>query len=185
MVEPTTSQGACSFAAVQQTRLVIMSKTKLPLFVYGTLVPGAENYSAFLAGRTTEEYPAWIVGAALYSDGRYPYLATTADLVQPTDRVVGTLVRVKSACYTQTMADIDWLEGYVEGAKTTMYERRCWTVYAREQSVRAWVYVAGPQAILASRVGIMRKVPHQSWAATGIPENSEKRSCHGKVHCCD
>jgi gamma-glutamylcyclotransferase (GGCT)/AIG2-like uncharacterized protein YtfP len=149
-----------------------MSNTKLPLFVYGTLVSGAENYAAFLAGRTTEERPAWIGGAALYSDGRYPYLVTTADLVQSTDRVAGTLVWIKSACYEQTMADIDWLEGYVEGAKPTMYERRYWTVYASEQSVRAWVYVAGPQAILASRVGIMRKVPHQSWASACIPENS-------------
>jgi gamma-glutamylcyclotransferase (GGCT)/AIG2-like uncharacterized protein YtfP len=115
----------------------------IPLFVYGTLIPGESNYPRYLAGRDERTLPATLDGAVLYTHGPFPYLVRAAELVQPGDYVAGVLVWITPADYAQTLAAIDRLEGYSEGGSDNHYERIPCTVETEEGSYTAWAYEAG------------------------------------------
>ncbi len=122
----------------------------LPFFVYGTLKPGEENYPRYLAGRTAEERPATISGAALYTEGRYPFLVIDPRLVQPDEQVTGVLIALKPGHYYSALRYIDDLEGYQPGNPHNWYERIVHPVQpaaAHATPVEAWVYVAGADIV--------------------------------------
>ncbi|HMQ31224.1 MAG TPA: gamma-glutamylcyclotransferase [Chloroflexaceae bacterium] len=135
----------------------------LPFFVYGTLRPGEHNYARLLAGRTSAEAPAALAGAALFTEGPYPFLVTAPDLAGPGDLVRGDLVALPPALYGPVLAQLDALEGYVAGSAANLYERVVIEVAAADGPRRAWVYVAGAAALARIRSGAMRRIPGGAW----------------------
>lgn len=136
---------------------------QLPLFVYGTLKPGGSNYPRYLAGRTVAEQPASLAGAALYTEGAYPYLVINAGLASRTERVNGVLVTIRPHVYAKTLALIDDLEDYRPDNPWNEYERITQRVQTATGQAEAWVYVAGPSVLPAIRVGRLTKVPGGTW----------------------
>jgi gamma-glutamylcyclotransferase (GGCT)/AIG2-like uncharacterized protein YtfP len=116
---------------------------QLPLFVYGTLRHGQENYS-LLRGNTVAETPAVIERMALYSLRAYPMI------VEGDSVVCGELMTLHPRIYTRLLADLDQLEGYEPGIDRT--EGRT--------ELAAWVYV-GDARILAQEPHIL--VAHGDW----------------------
>lgn len=137
----------------------------VPLFVYGTLKPGGENYTDYLAGRTLHEQPAWIVGAALYTAGPFPYLVIRNGLAQPTEYVHGVLLTIRPEMYSATLQTLDDLEEYRPGAIGNLYERITHPVQTTDGQVAAWVYVAGSPVLAQIRTGRLRKILGGNWNA--------------------
>jgi gamma-glutamylcyclotransferase (GGCT)/AIG2-like uncharacterized protein YtfP len=108
----------------------------LPVFVYGTLMRGFNNYR-LLEGRCDRETPAFIKGE-LYlvsAMGGFPCLL-------PGDQnISGTLMDIPSYCFSDVLADLDSLEGYRAEIDSGMYLRRADTVVTATGDVRdCWVY---------------------------------------------
>lgn len=138
----------------------------LPFFVYGTLKPGEPNYARLLAGQTASEAPASLAGAALFTEGPYPFLTTAADVLRPGDTVVyGTIVALRPSVYDLVLADLDRLEGYVEGGAQNLYERVAMEVATDGGPRRAWVYIAGAATLAQIRAGALRYIPGGTWAS--------------------
>jgi gamma-glutamylcyclotransferase (GGCT)/AIG2-like uncharacterized protein YtfP len=140
-----------------------MIQRNMPFFVYGTLIPGQENYPRFLAGRTLQETPSSIRGAVLYTEGRYPYLVVDSTLAQPSDEVSGYLIHIKPHLYDAVLEHVDQLEGYRAYKTANWYERVCREIQTERGNVRAWVYVAGVRLIGSLRVGLLRRMKENSW----------------------
>ncbi|MFE7032233.1 gamma-glutamylcyclotransferase family protein [Streptomyces sp. NPDC057621] len=118
--------------------------SRLPFFVYGTLLRGEGNHDAFLRGRTLSETPAILTGAVLYEGPGYPY---AVEAPEDSGAVVhGELVTADPAAYPQLLAALDELEEYAPGDPANLYERvaRDVTRATDGARVRAWVYVAAP-----------------------------------------
>jgi gamma-glutamylcyclotransferase (GGCT)/AIG2-like uncharacterized protein YtfP len=135
-----------------------------PLFVYGTLKHGEYNYPPYLAGRTTHELPATILGAVLYTDGTYPFLVVGAGLTQPSDRVCGMLMHIHPLLYDEVLRRVDGLEEYVAGAPDNWYERTVQTVQTDKGPVEAWAYVAGAQVLAAIGQGHFARMTGGVWS---------------------
>lgn len=130
---------------------------QLPIFVYGTLRHGQDNYW-LLRGRTLAETPATIARMQMFSVGAYPVLIEKNDddaLVQ------GQLMLLHPQFYTDLLASMDQLEGYRAGDETSLFRRveRCVrTVSGRE--TRAWIYLINP-AYLPTMQCLY--IPHGDW----------------------
>ncbi|MDX3328964.1 gamma-glutamylcyclotransferase [Streptomyces sp. ME02-6979-3A] len=95
-----------------------MSDTQLPLFVYGTLLPGEPNHDRFLRGRTCQERPAVLPGALLYEGPGYPYA------VEGHGTVHGALVTAAPGAYAELLGLLDDLEEFLgPGHPRNLYER--------------------------------------------------------------
>lgn len=137
---------------------------KYPLFVYGTLKRGESNYSFYLAGRTTCEQLATLICAALYTEGRYPYLVAGAGLTGSAEQVYGTLMTIHPDHYIEVMQHIDGLEDYTPGDPNNWYERVIQTVQIAEGPIEAWTYVAGTKVLTAIQAGRYMKIPGGMWS---------------------
>lgn len=136
---------------------------QLPFFVYGTLKPGQANYRRLLAGYTHAERPAVITGAALYTDGVYPYMVAGQPYAGPLDRVTGWLVAVRPEVYGRILRRIDWLEDYRAGRADNIYERVVLTAHSDGSTVVAWCYVAGPPVRERIRARLLRRCRASAW----------------------
>lgn len=134
-----------------------------PLFVYGTLKHGESNYPRYLAGHTTHEQPATLFSAALYTEGRYPYLVIDAGLVASTEQVSGTLMTIRHDRYAEVMRHIDSLEAYTPGDPENWYERVIQTIHTAAGPVQAWTYVAGKRVLADIHAGRFTKIPGGLW----------------------
>jgi len=115
-----------------------MSEAHLPVFVYGTLRPGAGNYPRYLAGRTQKEQPAWTRGLLfLVRAEDYPYLTDGPGSVR------GELIDLAPEHYVTLLAALDRLEDYVPAQpQASLYLRRPREVILTDGTVRqAWVYL--------------------------------------------
>jgi gamma-glutamylcyclotransferase (GGCT)/AIG2-like uncharacterized protein YtfP len=133
-------------------------QVQLPLFVYGTLRRGQENYT-LLRGHTLSELPATIEGMALYSLHAYPMILE-ADVAGAL--VHGDLLTLHPRLYVSLLEDLDQLEGFrpdaVEQSRFRRVERCVKTGSGHE--VMAWIYVGNP-AILTSEAHV--QIPHGDW----------------------
>lgn len=75
----------------------------LPIFVYGTLMPGFSNYRVYLEGKTEKELPATAKGK-MYDVGSFPAV------VDGDRNVKGYLIYIKSNC-EKILKSLDELEG--------------------------------------------------------------------------
>lgn len=133
-----------------------------PFFVYGTLKPGESNYERLLSGRTAAEIPARLEGAALYSNGAYPYLVIAPD-ADAEDVAHGYLIYPADAGYPAVLAELDHLEGYVEGRAGNEYERVAVQTLTADGPVEAWVYVAGATPLARIRRGELQRIGGGVW----------------------
>lgn len=134
-----------------------------PIFVYGTLKRGEPNYARLIAGRSRAEEPAHLAHAALYDFGPYPFLVLEDDLVAPDDVAYGQLITLRDEVYAAALADLDQLEGYVEGGMSNLYERVLHGVLTPTGPRPAYVYVAGAQMLAQIRAGALPKIPGGVW----------------------
>jgi gamma-glutamylcyclotransferase (GGCT)/AIG2-like uncharacterized protein YtfP len=137
----------------------------LPFFVYGTLKPGEPNYARYLAGQTASEAEATLPGAALFTEGPYPFLVTAPDVLGPGESVHGVIVALRPPVYELVLADLDRLEGYVPGGAQNLYERVALDVVTSAGPRRAWVYIAGEATLELVRAGRLRHIPGGVWVA--------------------
>lgn len=136
-----------------------------PLFVYGTLKPGKCNYAPFLAGQTSAEQPATLSGAALYTQGPYPYLVVDPDLAAPAEHVTGNVITLRSQVYEAVMLQVDRLEDYIPDDEYNEYERVVREVQTAEGPVQVWTYVAARRVLEAIRTGgPFHKIAGGIWA---------------------
>jgi gamma-glutamylcyclotransferase (GGCT)/AIG2-like uncharacterized protein YtfP len=120
--------------------------TRLPFFVYGTLLPGQPN--AHLWGEAIAQMEtAWFENGRLYDCGYYPMLVEeTAELP-----VKGRLITPTPDQYQAVLARIDRLEGYnPDKPEMATYRRVRRQVRPgpqpnpEQQPVWAWVYLGQP-----------------------------------------
>jgi len=110
----------------------------LPVFVYGTLLPGESNYRRYLAGRTLKEQPATIAGSLwLVEEEDYPYLLPGRDPVH------GVVMHLRPELYQEVLAAIDRLEDFDPRApRTSLYVRQQTTAQLLSGgSLTAWCYL--------------------------------------------
>jgi gamma-glutamylcyclotransferase (GGCT)/AIG2-like uncharacterized protein YtfP len=116
------------------------SVKQLPVFVYGTLRNGLGNYSRLLSGRTVRELPGVLLGAAMYDvvSGGFPGIVPDAE-----ELVHGELMWIDGTVYDEVVRSLDWLEGYREGNKNSMYIRSKVLVHTVTAGapVEAWAYI--------------------------------------------
>jgi gamma-glutamylcyclotransferase (GGCT)/AIG2-like uncharacterized protein YtfP len=134
-----------------------------PFFFYGTLKPGEGNYAPFLGGRTLREQPATIAGAALYTEGPYPYLVLGEGLADPADVVRGYAITVQPDAYAEVLRQVDQLEDYIPGDPQSEYMRIVYPVQTEAGPLAVWVYVAGARVLAAIRAGQMRRIASGIW----------------------
>lgn len=137
-----------------------------PFFVYGTLKPGEENYPRYFGGRTLAEQPAILRPAALYTDGRYPFLVLDSSLIESTDYVSGMLITIRPGHYPTVLRAVDGLEAYEPGSSTNWYERVICTVECPHGYRDAWVYIAATRMTNTIRRRRMVKLPEGTWSRT-------------------
>lgn len=110
---------------------------QLPLFVYGTLLPGERNYPRLLAGRTQGESPAQVSGELWWiAEEDYPYLCRGDEVIH------GYLVRIVDKVYSATVLAIDLLEDfYPDRPSASLYLRRTIEVVNPLGTELAWTYI--------------------------------------------
>ncbi len=109
----------------------------LPMFIYGTLLPGETNYDAFLRGKTLCERKASVRGELyLAQDGDYPAL------LPGKEEVCGLLVELRPECVEETLQALDILEEYFPAhEEISVYLRRKAEIRLEDGTTTyAWVY---------------------------------------------
>ena len=126
---------------------------QLPLFVYGTLRRGQENYW-LMRGNTVSEVSATIEQMALYSLRAYPMM------VEGEGTVCGELITFHPRVYSRLLADLDQLEGYYpdRDSRFRRVERCIRTASGSE--LLAWVYLGNPR-VLADEPHVA--IQHGDW----------------------
>jgi gamma-glutamylcyclotransferase (GGCT)/AIG2-like uncharacterized protein YtfP len=124
----------------------------LPVFVYGTLRPGAWNHDRFLAPWLAAPCrPARLAGHALHHLGGLPYVVADPTM---TAGVAGELADLDPDRLGDAIHELDLLED-VDGGHYVRVE------VAVVGGERAWVYVAGP--LVADALGPGTAVGHGDW----------------------
>lgn len=131
-----------------------MSDPVYPLFVYGTLRPGASAFgqvAPFIRSLRT----AVLSEAELYDLGPYPMAIPGAG------QVVGELLDLEPRVYVYAINSLDRYEGYNPQTDSGLFLRRETEVtLATGEKVKAWVYVGTPTQVEAGN-----PVPGGDWLA--------------------
>jgi gamma-glutamylcyclotransferase (GGCT)/AIG2-like uncharacterized protein YtfP len=123
----------------------VKSKTQLPFFVYGTLLPGQRN--AYLWAEEAEwQVGAWLANGRLYDLGTFPIL-----LEEGADTVRGVVFAIRPEQYDAVVTRLDFLEGYDPTQPNAgLYQRVSRAVMTDEgengRLLHAWVYIGHPPA---------------------------------------
>jgi gamma-glutamylcyclotransferase (GGCT)/AIG2-like uncharacterized protein YtfP len=122
-----------------------MSAPELPLFVYGTLRPGASSFGR-VAPFARRILPAIVDGFELYDMGPYPML------VVGNGRVLGELIMVEPTVYHYVLHVLDRYEGYDPQADSGLFVRRqILATLESGESVSAWCYLGQPEGAETGR----------------------------------
>lgn len=117
---------------------------QLPVFVYGTLRIGQDNWRRYLQGKISAQRPAIAPDHKMYATN-YAYVTDA-----PAQQIVGELVVIRPECYGRVMQDLDRLEDYdpldPEHGLYVRVEREVLLVDAEpHQRQRAWIYHLNPR----------------------------------------
>lgn len=117
--------------------------SRLPFFVYGTLLPGQPNDGYWLGGIRTQR-PAVMPRARLFDQGTYPILVEGGP-----GMARGLVITVGDTLYPLILNTLDYLEGYDSQHPETAEYRRVRRVVRllNDQPVAAWVYVGRPDQV--------------------------------------
>jgi gamma-glutamylcyclotransferase (GGCT)/AIG2-like uncharacterized protein YtfP len=137
---------------------------ELPVFVYGTLRTGQDNYVRFLGGKTAREIPATLPEHQMYVAGDYPFVTDAMD----DSTVVGDLMFLAPERYQAVLADLDGLEGYRLNDLDSPYlrvKRSAHYIDAEGQArrIETWVYHGGLDCL--STMSEDNRVASGDWAA--------------------
>src|SRR5258708_23736928 len=145
----------------------------LPIFVYGTLRPGQENYDRFVLGKTAREVSAMLPDDAMFVLDGYPCITEDTGAGD----VIGDVLYLLPELSPEVLAALDRLEGYTPGDASSPYLRVRRRVRTGEgnggeppRTSLAWVYVAGKPALL--RRPACDPVPGGDWLAYLAHEHS-------------
>lgn len=130
-----------------------------PVFIYGTLRAGETNHH--LVADAARTAPAWLADHALHGHGLpFPYITP-----QPGAWVRGDVVWPAEDRHGELLARLDQLEGFVAtGDPANHYDRVARPCRLDEGGhVRAWVYLAGPDARARLAAGPDRTVASGDW----------------------
>lgn len=117
----------------------------LPIFVYGTLMPGFSNYRVYLEGKTEKELSATTKGK-MYDVGAFPAV------VEGESTIKGSLIYIKDS-YKKVLDALDELEG-------CLYTRIITEVFLDEDKpIFAWIY----RWVLST--DNLVEIPSGDWAA--------------------
>ncbi len=126
---------------------------RLPLFVYGTLRQGQQNF-ALLRGHILVDQPAKIRGMSLYSLRAYPVV------VHGEHTVSGELLTINPRVYDRLLTDLDQLEGCSPGGTDSMFRRVVVQVETdTRRRIAAWMYLS--QRKYLSRYHLL--IAHGDW----------------------
>lgn len=116
----------------------------LPVFVYGTLRTGFENYD-ILDLRTAKTKDGIVLDCSMYAmkGKKYEFPAVVMD--NSKNSVYGELMWIKENHYLAVMKELDHLEGYNNNPDTDLYDRIEVSVLDPDsgEDTTAWMYVAG------------------------------------------
>ncbi len=109
----------------------------LPIFVYGTLLPGQPNAHLW-EGYVEEHEPAILLNGRLYDMGHFPMLIDELD-----SQVQGAVLTIDPAQYQELLECLDNLEGFdPEDPQNCPYQRVRKSVQVENGRTRtAWVYL--------------------------------------------
>lgn len=139
----------------------------LPVFAYGSLMPGQSNYFIWEHYITHTE-PAVFVGGRLHNLGDFPMISEWGDGL-----VRGFLVEISPTVYQQCLEDLDYLENYQpDDLENSLY-------YRLERQVQradgiftpAWVFVGNPA--VSSRYPV---IPSGDWREAVGDEHQGNRN---------
>ena len=129
-----------------------MSEEPKPVFVYGTLRPGAPAFGQ-VAPFVRAVRAATLPEAALYDLGPFPML------VPGEGEVVGEVLDLEPSVYRFALSALDRYEGYNARRDRGLFVRRAWeAVLDGGERVAVWVYVGTPHQVLTAR-----PIPHGDW----------------------
>lgn len=100
----------------------------IPIFVYGTLMPGFSNYEVYLKGKTDKELPALLKGKM------YSVFDTYPAVVDGDSTIKGYLIYPKEEFAAEILKKLDDLEG-------CLYKRELREVSYENTPIYAWVYI--------------------------------------------
>ncbi len=117
-----------------------MANLQLPIFIYGTLLPGEPNHP-LLNGAVVAWQPARLPGARLYDLGYFPMLVDA-----PGGEARGLLIRLRTEQYDRLLALLDRVEGIGEATwGRPLFQRRQRVVITTGgRDVVAWTYLGWP-----------------------------------------
>ena len=120
-------------------KVLTMSVAHIPFFVYGTLMQGRGNHSAFGDSVSTVRY-ARLQGAVMTVSG-IPFV----HLDPRSGDVHGQMIEVSDSAYEATVARLDRLEGFHgPGISTNLYDRTPVWAFVADTPVEAWAYLISP-----------------------------------------
>lgn len=114
--------------------------SKLPFFVYGTLMEGLHNHGV-ISKFVKEIKSATLKNAIMYAiPSAFPFIIKNSE-----GTVKGELIFVNedSFPYEEALWNCDALEGYDERYNEGLYIREKVTVSTEDENFEAWVYFAG------------------------------------------
>ena len=117
-----------------------MANVQLPIFIYGTLLPGEPNHP-LLQDAVVALQPARLLGARLYDLGYFPMLVDAA-----AGEARGLLIHLRPERYAGMLALLDRVEGISEATwgRPLFQRRRRVAITAGGCGVVAWTYVGWP-----------------------------------------
>lgn len=120
----------------QMARMEVLDKRGVDkVFVYGSLMEGFWNHTRVLEGKVE------ILGRGEVKGNLYHLREGYPALLEGEDQVVG---EVSGPVDEDLLRHLDYLEGYREGRKNNLYNRKAVDVrMADGSSVECWVYVYG------------------------------------------
>jgi gamma-glutamylcyclotransferase (GGCT)/AIG2-like uncharacterized protein YtfP len=151
------------------------------VFVYGTLRKH-EKYHHIIEGSKLVAEQAWTNGILYDTGNGYPALVSEGEQL-----VYGEVYSVNQ----NILQKLNELEGYVEGGKDNLYERKLETVFTDTGTYDAIIYYADPTSILIKtpiQIGdwkihrIINKEDKIDYFAYGSCMDLERISLAGKVH---
>lgn len=114
---------------------------QLPFFLYGTLRPGFLRHDA-ISYAVKKLIPGVLPGASMryVPAGGFPYVKESNN---KEDKIIGEVCYVSPAYFKNVLADLDAIEGYVEGKDGNLFERKIVTVQTDQGEVECICYLGG------------------------------------------
>ena len=126
----------------------------LPIFVYGTLMIGQPN--DYVWQECIESFESAIINDfRIFDFGYYPVMAE-----EEGGKVLGQLVRLEGTCYSRTIQNLDFLEGFnpKHPHQSNFRRIRVFVSTDKGENIEAWAYIGWKSTV--------RKLPlieHGDW----------------------